>query len=65
MIKQILIHLILYPEKQKSNYLVLNDDTYKDVKQITLNEYEKISKECPLERYRMEILFFGTMRYRC
>ncbi|EJL75026.1 GLPGLI family protein [Chryseobacterium populi] len=43
---------IISVKKKKSNYVVLNDSTYKEAKQITLNEYEKISKESPLERYR-------------
>ena len=43
---------IISVEKQKSNYMVLNDITYKEAKLITLNEYEQISKESPLERYR-------------
>jgi len=43
---------IISIEKQKSNYVVLNDYTYKEGKQITLNEYEKISKKSDLERYR-------------
>jgi GLPGLI family protein len=43
---------IISVEKQKSNYYILSDDTYKEAKQITLNQYEEISKESPLERYR-------------
>ncbi|MET3529314.1 hypothetical protein DRF59_01560 [Chryseobacterium flavum] len=43
---------IISVQKQKSNYIVLNDDTYKNVKEISFNEYQEISKESPLERYR-------------
>ncbi len=50
-------------ERLKSDYLVLNDDTYKDIKQITLDEYEKISRESPLERYRNKA-FTGDIIFR-
>ncbi|WP_262485062.1 GLPGLI family protein [Chryseobacterium piperi] len=43
---------IISVQKKKSDYVVLNDVTYKEAKQITLNEYESISRESPLERYR-------------
>lgn len=39
-------------QKNKSHYLVLNDPTYKAAKSITLEEYEKISQESPLERFK-------------
>ncbi|MCQ9633868.1 GLPGLI family protein [Chryseobacterium sp. WG23] len=54
---------IISLEKQKSNYVVLNDDTYKDVKPITLNEYKEISKKSPLERYRDEA-FTGDIIFK-
>ncbi|CAH0172456.1 hypothetical protein [Chryseobacterium sp. Bi04] len=54
---------IISVEKQKSNYVVLNDDTYKDAKQITLNEYKEISKKSPLERYRDEA-FTGDIIFK-
>lgn len=54
---------IVSVEKQKSNYVVLNDETYKDVKQITLNEYEEISKKSPLERFRNEA-FTGDVIFK-
>jgi len=50
-------------QKQKSNYFVLNDDTYKDVKQITLKQYNEISKQSPLERYRNKA-FTGEIIFR-
>lgn len=54
---------ILSVQKRKSDYLVLGDDTYKDIKPITLNEYKKISKETPLERYRNKA-FNGDIIFR-
>ncbi len=54
---------IISVQKQKSNYLVLNDNTYKEAKQITLNQFEQISKESPLERYRNKA-FTGEIIFR-
>ncbi|MDN3693236.1 GLPGLI family protein [Chryseobacterium tructae] len=54
---------IISVEKKKSNYDILNDTTYKESKQITLNEFEKISKKSDLERYR-EKAFTGDIIFK-
>ena len=42
---------IVSVQKQKSNYVVLNDETYKEAKEITLKEYENMHYN-PLDLYR-------------
>nr|WP_315033723.1 GLPGLI family protein [uncultured Chryseobacterium sp.] len=54
---------IMSVQKQKSNYTILNDNTYKEAKQTSLKEYENISKESPLERYRKKA-FTGDIIFR-
>lgn len=50
---------IISVKKQKSNYLILNDETYKDAKKITLKEYEKIPNN-PFEQFKIKLLRDGV-----
>lgn len=50
-------------QKNKSDYLVLNDPTYKVAKTVTLAEYEKISQESPLERFKKKA-FTGDIIFK-
>lgn len=54
---------IISIEKNKSNYDILNDIIYKEAKEISFNEYEKISKESDLERYRKKA-FTGDIIFK-
>ncbi|MCS3868151.1 GLPGLI family protein [Chryseobacterium ginsenosidimutans] len=53
---------ILSVQKQKSNYYVLNDDTYKEAKEITLSAYENMHYN-PLDLYRKKA-FTGDIIFR-
>ncbi|TLX23432.1 GLPGLI family protein [Chryseobacterium indologenes] len=54
---------IVSVEKKKSNYDILNDITYKEAREISFNEYEKISKESDLERFRKKA-FTGDIIFK-
>lgn len=49
---------IIAIEKQKSNYFILNDETYKNAKKITFKEYEKVPRN-HFELFKMKILSEG------